>query len=289
MAEVDPNVLASLRAKAEWTDIELGMLWMDVHPTGLDSVLQQLAVAMDLGLGDGRRGNEWLDTLDRGQRRVEKEILEGRLTAQQVKRLEEGRWVTHWQIRTGDIRGWMSQARGRLTFPHFMESVFSPPPKLSSEDFAAMLEALKASVVKQNDSALQSKPPSPTQLPSPTQSPAHASHAEPASATSLPKIAAPPAAPAPLPDDPPDADVVLEAEQQIQQLRAPQRDRLLARQLAERIWEKEPTLTIREVAEHELIAGALGGAYTPKTVQAWISAHDPRPPGKRRGRPRKRG
>lgn len=77
-------------------------------------------------------------------------------------------------------------------------------------------------------------------------------------------------------------------EEQRQHIDARHRAKMACQQIASALWAKEPTLTIKEVANRREVQELGGGAgYEIETVQEWISPLDPRDPTKKRGRKRK--
>ena len=71
-------------------------------------------------------------------------------------------------------------------------------------------------------------------------------------------------------------------------LRNEQKFRLMARQVAKKLWEKDPTLTIVAICENDFIKTYCAGQnYTDKdTIRGWIKDLDPRDPENRGGRPK---
>jgi len=75
----------------------------------------------------------------------------------------------------------------------------------------------------------------------------------------------------------------------IGKLRPSQRHRQAVRTVARELWKHQPYLNIVQIAEHEAIIRACDGKrYEEKTIREWIKDLDPRPAGKRGGRPKKK-
>ncbi|WP_286219727.1 hypothetical protein [Marinobacter apostichopi] len=70
-------------------------------------------------------------------------------------------------------------------------------------------------------------------------------------------------------------------------LSSAQKHRILAKEVAGKIWKENPCLTQAQIIEHEAMQKYCGAAYysDPNTVRNWIRELDPRPPENRRGRP----
>lgn len=64
-----------------------------------------------------------------------------------------------------------------------------------------------------------------------------------------------------------------------------QRARLLCRHFAQKLWERQPTLTIADVEKHELVQDWAGAKHyqAKETVRNWIKDLDPRPAGSKPG------
>ena len=72
-------------------------------------------------------------------------------------------------------------------------------------------------------------------------------------------------------------------------LRNSQEDRVSCRAIAQILWSQDPDMTIEDIGQHEWIQ-KFGNArhYTGRdTLRNWIKDLNPKPPGQRRGRPRK--
>jgi hypothetical protein len=59
--------------------------------------------------------------------------------------------------------------------------------------------------------------------------------------------------------------------------------------VAEKLWEANPRMTIKEMATAREIFDVGAGSYGEQTRERWIREVDPRPPQEKRGRPRKGG
>ncbi len=78
------------------------------------------------------------------------------------------------------------------------------------------------------------------------------------------------------------------SEDRRQRIDARHRVQMACQQMALRIWAKEPTRTIKELANRKEILNLIGEPqYEQETIEGWLGEVDPRNPARKRGRKRK--